>query len=349
MSMDTLYVAGLSPEQITTSLKLDKPFRGQQIFRWLFKGATSFDQMSDLSKELREDLSKRAAIYSCKTDEVLQSADGTKKIRVSLPDGLCVEAVCLTDKEGRRTACLSCQVGCQMGCAFCLTGKLGFARNLSASEIVQQFLLLEKEAGTISNVVFMGMGEPLLNIDEVQKAIWILTDKHGKALSPRRITLSTCGLVDGIRKLADSGYKVRLAVSLTVADQALREKLMPIAKANPLSQLKDALLYFCAKTGKRVTLETVLLHGVNTNQESAQKLARFTTGLDCYVNLIPWNYVEGSLFATPSKGECAAFLQSLDNLGVKAYLRLKKGSDICGACGQLGKTTSSTHMDHTAQ
>ena len=305
--------------------------------------------MSDLSKELRADLSRRASVYSCKTDEVLHSADGTKKIRVSLPDGLCVEAVCLADKEGRRTACLSCQVGCQMGCTFCLTGKLGFARNLSASEIVQQFLLLEKEAGAISNVVFMGMGEPLLNISEVQKAIWILTDKHGKALSPRRITLSTCGLVDGIRNLADSGCRVRLAVSLTVADQALREKLMPAAKANPLPQLKDALLYFCAKTGKRVTLEAVLLHGVNTNQESAQKLARFTAGLNCYVNLIPWNHVENFPFATPSKRECETFLQSLDKLGVKAYLRLKKGSDICGACGQLGKTIGGIHMDHTKQ
>lgn len=294
--------------------------------------------MSDLGKTLREDLCHRAALYSCKTDMVFEDKDKTKKIRVTLPDGLCVEAVCLSDKEGRLTACLSCQAGCQMGCAFCLTGKLGFARNLCAAEIVQQFLLLEREAGAISNVVFMGMGEPLLNIAEVQKAVLILGDKRGKSLSPRRITLSTCGLAGGIKELADSGCKMRLAVSLTVADQALREKLMPVAKAVSLPQLKDALVYFCEKTGKRVTLEAVLIHGVNTDQESAQKLASFTAGLDCYVNLIPWNHVEDTPFASPSKRECETFLRSLDALGVNAHLRVKKGSGICGSCGQLGKT-----------
>ena len=342
-SSGKLFVAGLSVEQITSSLNLDRSFKGEQIFRWIFKGASSFDQMSDLSKELRESLSQSAALYSCKTDKIFEDKDRTKKIRVSLSDGLCVEAVCLSDKENRKTACLSCQVGCQMGCAFCLTGKLGFARNLRASEIVEQFLLLEKETGAISNVVFMGMGEPLLNITEVQKAISILGDKRGKGLSPRRITVSTCGLADGIKELADSGCKVRLAVSLTVADQDLREKLMPIAKTVPLSQLKDALLYFCAKTGKRITLEAVLLHNINTDQENARKLASFTAGLNCYVNLIPWNHVEDFPFVSPSKRECDEFLHSLERLGVKAYLRIKKGSGVCGSCGQLGKTIVDNH------
>ena len=344
--MSTLYVAGLSPEQITSALHLDKPFRGQQIFGWIFKGATSFDQMSDLNKGLREKLSLQAALYSCKTDAMLDDKDGSKKIRVILQDGLCVEAVCLCDKKGRKTACLSCQVGCPMGCAFCLTGKIGFARNLMAHEIVEQFLLLEKEAGAISNVVFMGMGEPLLNTAEVQKAILILTDKRGKGLSPRRITLSTCGLVDGIRGLADSGFKARLAVSLTVADQGLREKLMPSAKANPLLQLKEALLYFCEKTGKRITLEAVLLHKVNTDQKSAQSLADFASGLECYVNLIPWNRVEDLPFATPTKQECEVFMRSLERMGVNAHLRLKKGGSICGSCGQLGKTIVDDRMNN---
>ena len=307
----------------------------------------SFDQMSDLGKDLREKLSLQATVYSCKTDVVYVDKDGSKKIRVSLSDGLCVEAVCLCDKEGRKTACLSCQAGCPMACAFCLTGKLGFARNLSAHEIVEQFLLLEKETGAISNVVFMGMGEPLLNLTEVQNAIAILGDRRGKGLSPRRITVSTCGLVDEIRRLADNGFKARLAVSLTVADQDLREKLMPAAKANPLPQLKAALLYFCEKTGKRITLEAVLLHDVNTDQRSAHLLADFTSSLNCYVNLIPWNRVEDLPFTTPTKQECETFLHSLERMGVNAHLRHKKGGGICGACGQLGKTIADDRMDNT--
>lgn len=326
------------PAEICEKLGLKQSFRGKQIFQWIGKGAESFDEMSNLSVQLREELKEKAVLRSTSVSKVLKDPDGTIKLQISLSDGLAVETVLLTDRENRKTACVSCQVGCAMKCAFCQTGALGLARNLCAGEIVEQFLHLEKHAGTLDNIVFMGMGEPMMNLPNVRKAIEILTSKDGRGLSSRRITLSTSGVIKGIYDLADNGPSIRLAVSLTTADADLREKIMPISKANPLPELRKAIEYFTQKTGKRVTLEAALLHDTNTSIESATNMINFARNLDVHLNLIPWNPVEGLPFSEPSGKECKNFVYHLEKAGLNVTLRTRRGREIGGACGQLGKT-----------
>jgi 23S rRNA (adenine2503-C2)-methyltransferase len=251
-----------------------------------------------------------------------------------------IEAVLLEDGRGRRTACLSTQAGCAMGCVFCKTGALGFRRNLEAAEIVEQFLRLRAE-GEIANIVVMGMGEPLQNLPELRRALEVLCAPEGIGLSPRRITVSTAGIVEGIRDLTAAGPRVRLALSLTAAETGLRERLMPITRTNPLGELKAALVEYQERWGQRITLETVLLGGLNTREEDAAALAAFARGLDAVVNLIPWNPVEGMRFEgrplqEPSPGEAAAFQARLEKRGLAVTRRLRKGRGIGGACGQLG-------------
>ena len=340
--VEKIALAGLMPEEITESLSLKQAFRGKQIFQWIGKGAESFDEMTNLSKDLRDNLSEKALLRSTLVSKILEDSDGTIKLQITLSDGLAVETVLLTDRESRKTACVSCQVGCAMNCAFCQTGHLGLARNLTAGEIVEQFLYLEKHAGPLDNIVFMGMGEPMMNLENVRKAIAILTNKEGRALSGRRITLSTSGVIKGIYDLADNGPQIRLAVSLTTADSVLRERLMPICRTNPLSELRKAIDYFARKTGKRVTLEAALLHDTNTSIESATNMINFARGLDVHVNLIPWNPVDGLEFSEPSAKECKNFLYHLEKAGINVTLRTRRGREIGGACGQLGKTLVST-------
>ena len=335
---EKIVLSGLLPAEICESLSLKQAFRGKQIFQWIGKGAESFDEMTNLSLDLRNELKEKALLRSTTVSKVLKDPDGTIKLQVTLSDGLAVETVLLTDREDRKTACVSCQVGCAMNCAFCQTGHLGLARSLTAGEIVEQFLALEKHAGTLDNIVFMGMGEPMMNLDNVRKAIAILTNKEGRALSGRRITLSTSGVIKGIYDLADKGPAIRLAVSLTTADEALREKLMPICRTNPLPELRKAIDYFAKKTGKRVTLEAALLHDTNTSIDSATNMINFARGLDVHVNLIPWNPVEGLEFSEPSAKECKNFVYHLEKAGINVTLRTRRGREIGGACGQLGKT-----------
>lgn len=338
---DKIALAGLYPEEIGKLLSLTPAFRGKQIYNWIAKGASSFDEMTNLDKSLRSTLSEEATVYSSKVSQVLKDDDGTIKLQITLADGRAIETVLLTDKEDRKTACVSCQAGCAMNCAFCQTGQLGLGRNLTAGEIVEEFLLLEKEAGTLSNIVFMGMGEPMMNLEAIRKAVSILTDKNGRNLSSRRITLSTSGIIKGIYDLADNGPSLRLAVSLTTADTELRESLMPVTKANPLSELKKAIAYYIEKTGQRVTLEAALLADKNTGKESARRLIEFASGLDVYINLIPWNPVPGLDFKTPTSAECAEFSSYLERAGLNVNLRTRRGTKIGGACGQLGRTTLS--------
>ena len=335
---EKIALSGLMPAEICEKLGLKQSFRGKQIFQWIGKGAESFDEMSNLSVQLREELKEKAVLRSTSVSKVLKDPDGTIKLQISLSDGLAVETVLLTDRENRKTACVSCQVGCAMKCAFCQTGALGLARNLCAGEIVEQFLHLEKHAGTLDNIVFMGMGEPMMNLPNVRKAIEILTSKDGRGLSSRRITLSTSGVIKGIYDLADNGPSIRLAVSLTTADADLREKIMPISKANPLPELRKAIEYFTQKTGKRVTLEAALLHDTNTSIESATNMINFARNLDVHLNLIPWNPVEGLPFSEPSGKECKNFVYHLEKAGLNVTLRTRRGREIGGACGQLGKT-----------
>lgn len=333
-------LTGLLPEEIFDNLELSQSFRAKQIFKWIGNGAKTFDQMTNLSLDLRNELKKKAVLRSSKVESVLKDPDGTIKLQIHLYDDNIVETVLLTDKEGRKTACVSCQAGCAMKCAFCMTGTLGLSRNLQAYEIVEQFLFLEEIAGKLDNIVFMGMGEPLQNLAGIRKTVSILCHKDGRALSSKRITLSTCGIVKGIYDLADNGPHIRLAVSLTTANQTLREQLMPvcIAKENSLEQLKKAIDYYAQKSGKRVTLEAALLHNTNTDAQSARKLIDFAKNIDVNINLIPWNSVSILPFESPSFNEVHDFIDLLEKAGLNVTLRKKRGQKIGGACGQLGKT-----------
>lgn len=337
--MHKINLTGLFPEEITEILSLKQNFRGLQIYKWIYSGAETFDAMTNLGKEERKKLSETAEICSSSVSRTLKDPDGTVKLQIRLKDGLAVETVLLSDKEERKTACVSCQAGCPMKCAFCQTGQLGFARNLSAGEIVEQFLFLEKECGKLDNIVFMGMGEPLLNLEEIRKAVAVLTDKRGRNLSSRRITLSTSGIIKGIYDLADKGPEIRLAVSLTTADEKLRTRLMPVNETNPLSELREAVKYYAEKTGKRVTLEAALMGGLNTDRKSAEQLISFAKGIDVNVNLIPWNPVSSLDFKEPGRNEVRDFMKLVSNAGINVTLRTRRGQKIGGACGQLGKTS----------
>ena len=338
--MEKIALAGLLPEEITEKLGLNQKFRGLQIFKWIGSGTDSFENMTNISKEIRASLSEKALLRSSKVSKVLKDPDGTIKLQITLFDGNAVETVLLTDKEGRKTACVSCQAGCAMKCAFCMTGTLGLSRNLEPNEIVEQFLFLEKECGRLDNIVFMGMGEPMQNLSGIRKAIKILTDERGRNLSGRRITLSTSGIISGIYDLADNGPNIRLAVSLTTADEELREELMPVARGNPLSELRKAISYYAEKTGKRVTLEAALLKNKNTSRESADRMIEFAKGINVNINLIPWNPVPGLAFEEPEPAEVKNFVRMLENENLNVTLRTKRGRKIGGACGQLGKTDS---------
>lgn len=338
--MEKIALAGLLPEEITEKLSLEQKFRGLQIFKWIGNGTNSFDEMTNLSKEIRSSLADKAILRSSKVSKVLKDPDGTIKLQITLYDGNAVETVLLTDKEGRKTACVSCQAGCAMKCAFCMTGTLGLARNLEPNEIVEQFLFLEKECGRLDNIVFMGMGEPMQNLSGIRKAIKVLTDERGRNLSGRRITLSTSGIISGIYDLADNGPNIRLAVSLTTADEDLRKTLMPVANGNPLSELRKAIAYYAEKTGKRVTLEAALLKNKNTGRESASRMIDFAKGINVNINLIPWNPVPGLNFEEPEPEEVRNFVRMLENANLNVTLRTKRGRKIGGACGQLGKTDS---------
>lgn len=340
--MEKIILPGLLPDEITESLNLQQKFRGLQIFKWIGSGTTSFDQMTNLSKDVRQMLSEKAVLRSSKVSQTLKDPDGTIKLQITLSDGRAVETVLLTDKEGRKTACVSCQAGCAMKCAFCQTGTLGLARNLTPAEIVEQFLFLEQECGHLDNIVFMGMGEPMMNLEGIRKAIAVLTDKRGRNLSGRRITLSTSGIIKGIYDLADNGPNIRLAVSLTTANEDLRTELMPVNKGNPLPELRKAIDYYAKKSGRRVTLEAALLAGKNTDKESAEKMISFAKGIDVNVNLIPWNPVATLPFTEPSNSEVHFFVNYLEKAGVNVTLRTKRGRKIGGACGQLGKTSESS-------
>ena len=337
-------LAGLGPEEIGESLKSYPAFRALQIYKWICSGAETWDEMSNLPVSMREELAGQFAIFPGAVFSELADTDGTVKLGISLEDGSLIEAVILKDAEGRKTACLSTQAGCPMGCVFCKTGTFGLKRNLSAAEIASQYLRLKRKEGGISHIVIMGMGEPLLNLEELKKALAFFMDPSGLNISKRRITLSTCGIENGILDLAKNGPDIRLALSLTTAREELRERLMPVTGQNPLPFVKKALLRYQEKTKNRVTLEMVLLAGINTGLPDAEAAAAFARGLDTVVNLIPWNPVEGMEFEgrplkRPAQSEIAAFSAALESRGLKVTQRFGKGLGISGACGQLGSKT----------
>ena len=346
--MEKTAIAGLPLQELAAHLVPLPRFRPAQIFRWIAAGIATFDEMSDLPLSLREELKGRFLLRESRVDKRLDDGDGTVKLAIGLADGAMVEAVLLSDGRNRRTACLSTQAGCPAACVFCKTGSLGFLRNLTAAEIVEQFLFLReaaesKESGgqAIDNIVVMGMGEPLLNLAELRRALAVISAKEGIHFSKRRITVSTCGISGGIIDIADNGPGVRLALSLTTADEYLRRRLMPITASYPLAGVKEALAYFQQKGGGRLTLEAALLGGVNTRSEDAAAFARFARGLDTVVNLIPWNPVEGLQFEgkdlrEPTEREIEYFAARLEAQGLNVTRRFRKGRSVMGSCGQLG-------------
>jgi 23S rRNA (adenine2503-C2)-methyltransferase len=314
-------------------------YRGRQVATWLYrKGVTDLAAMTDLSQEFRARLAERAAIALPEVDRVTFSQDGSRKLVFRLADDRRVTAVVMPDDD-RITLCLSTQVGCGYGCAFCLTGTMGFERNLSASEIVGQLLGAngQLQAGQrVSHLVFMGMGEPLANVPDLVKAIRIMTDaKLGLGYSPRRITVSTVGLVPGMDRLGRENLKVNLAVSLHSARDEVRSRLMPINRAWNVATLMDAVRRYPLAPRQRVFFEYVLLDGVNDAPEDAHALARLLRGVRGKVNLIPFNDWDGSSFRRPPLARILAFQSTLLEAGITTTVRWSKGEDVGAACGQL--------------
>ncbi len=313
-------------------------YRARQIFRWLYRrGATTFAQMTDLAQGFREELKRIARISSLQPTTVESSPDGTQKYLFELEDGNAVESV-LIPNDGRLTLCISTQVGCAMGCRFCLTGKGGFTRNLTCSEIINQLVWAWHNLTPqrrISNCVFMGMGEPLANYEAVKKAISIMASTLGFGLSRRRITLSTVGVIPQIKRLFAEGVPCRLAISLNAPNQKLRSYLMPVATKYPLHELLTTCRSLPLPPRERITFEYVLIAGINDAEKDAKELAKILRGIRCKVNLIPFNECPGIEFRRPNDLTVLRFQQILINAGYTAIIRESRGVEISAACGQL--------------
>ena len=326
-----------TPLQLAQMLELKKPFHGKQIYSHLADGVFSFDDMTDLSLPLRASLKNRfGSVFSSEVVSSEKDDSGAAKLALKLEDGSIIECVLLTDREGNLTSCLSSQVGCAMSCAFCRTGTLGLKRNLKDYEIVEQFAHLQSVADSkISHVVFMGMGEPFANIDNVLSAISFLHDPNGINISHRRITISTCGVVTGIRELSKRNVPVKLAVSLVCADDEKRSEIMPVNRTFNLSALRSALVDFQKVSGRRFTFEYCMIQGMNISEKDADNLARFCGKMEVVVNLIPFNPCPELPYKTPTDEEIRAFTRCLDRRNVQYTIRISRGRSIQGACGQL--------------
>ena len=322
----------------------ERPYRAKQVVDWVYeKRVASFEEMSDLPQALRARLTDEFAFRNLETVRVLGSADTTRKFLFRLGDGNLIESVLIPASPSlygatsdRRTICVSTQVGCAYGCKFCASGLDGFSRNLDASEIVEQLLAVEKASGErIDNVVFMGMGEPLANFDNVVRAIRIINAPWGLEIGARHITVSTSGLAPQIKKLADEPLQSRLAISLHGATDEVRDKIMPVNRKYNLTTLLAACDYYASRKKQRIYFEYILIAGVNDAEEQAHLLARHAARLGARVNLIPYNHVEGLEWSRPPRQRQERFLSILREHGTVATLRREKGHDIEAACGQL--------------
>ena len=330
----------LEENTLGTLLDNQPAYRVRQIFQWLWtKNITSFEEFTNLPKPLREELNDQfyLPILTIKTKQ--KAKDGTIKVAFELTDKQIIEGV-LIPEDKRVTACISSQVGCNVGCRFCATGKMGFSRNLSVGEIVFQVKQLNALAEEtynhhLSNIVFMGMGEPLLNYQNTMRAATILTTPEGLAMSPQRITVSTVGIADKIVRMANESVKFNLAVSLHTASDKVRDSLIPINKSFPLTRLQEAIKYFHTKTGNRVTLEYLLMKGINDSEKDARALTEFTKAFPCKINVIEYNPVEGLPFNRPEKDRFDQFINHLKSKNLIVMVRRSRGKDIDAACGQL--------------
>ena len=331
-------IKSLIPEELKAFLTENgfKPFRAKQVTDWLKKGVTSFDEMKNIPYELRDFLKTRCYISVAYIEKKLKSRyDKTVKYLFALCDGEYVESVVMCYKHGW-SMCISTQVGCKMGCTFCATGKSGFSRDLTASEMLAQIEAAQKDLNIrISNVVLMGMGEPLDNFDNVVRFLTIVTSEQSLNIGARHITLSTCGIVPKIYELAKLKLQINLAVSLHAPNDEIRRQTMPVAKAYPMDTLLKACKDYFDMTGRRVTFEYALISGVNDSDICADELAQKLKGLNCHVNLIPVNSVEGTGYTKSDIKRQQSFVNILTENGTAATVRRTLGSDINASCGQL--------------
>ena len=315
-------------------------YRASQVWHWIYdQNASDFNAMTNLPKLLRQDLSDYLLLSPWEPDAEQYSKDGqTKKVLFKLADGNFIETV-LMRYQKRRTLCISTQAGCAMGCVFCATGQMGFFRNLTVGEIVQQVMffarVLSIQGERVTNIVMMGMGEPLHNYENTLSALDILTDEEGFNLSARKITISTVGLVPAIRRYADEGRQTPLAVSLHAATDKERNVLIPISRRWPLAELIDACHYYVTKTGRRITFEWALIEGENDSQNQARLLGQLLKSMLCHVNLIPLNPTAGYGGRPTSRERVEAFQNELSRHGVSSTVRVRRGIDIQAGCGQL--------------
>ncbi len=318
----------------------DKAFRGNQVYEWLWqKSAHSFEAMTNVSKETRQMLEDHFVINHIRVDQMQRSSDGTIKNAVRLHDGLVVESV-LIPTETRTTACVSSQVGCSLDCRFCATARMKRMRNLNADEIYDQVVAIDNESRLyhdrpLSNIVFMGMGEPLMNYNNVLKAIEMITSPEGLGMSPKRITVSTSGVPKMIKKMADEEVKFGLAVSLHSAIDEVRTSIMPFNANFPLKDLREALEYWYSKTKNRITYEYVVWKGINDTQEAVDALVRFCKFAPSKVNLIEYNPIDDGEFQQASDAAVAMYQNTLERNGITVTVRRSRGKDIDAACGQL--------------
>jgi 23S rRNA (adenine2503-C2)-methyltransferase len=331
----------LNLEQLTEELLSigEKKFRAKQVYSWIHeKLVDSFDEMTNLSKDLREKLKSSYTLNSLDAVAVQTSKiDGTQKYLFKLHDGHVVESVLMRYHHGN-SVCISSQVGCLMGCRFCASTIGGKVRDLAASEMLGQIYKIQKlSEERVHNVVVMGTGEPLDNYDNLVQFIKMLTDENGLNISQRNLTVSTCGIVPGIRKLAEEKFQMTLALSLHATTQEKRKQLMPIANKYDLKEVLDACHYYYEQTGRRITFEYSLVGGVNDTKQDAEELTRLIGKFPCHVNLIPVNPIKERDFVQPNKQECQAFRNKLEKNGINVTIRREMGRDIDGACGQLRK------------
>lgn len=318
----------------------EKPFRGKQIFEWLWqKDAVTFEDMTNLSKSLREKLDESYFIDHIELEDQQISSDKTIKCAFKIEEGKVIEGV-LIPTSSRTTACISSQVGCSLACKFCATGKLKLMRNLTPGEMVDQVVYLKNQAEsryntTLSNIVYMGMGEPLLNYNHMLRSTELICSPEGLGMSPKRITISTAGIAKMIKKLGDDEVKFNLALSLHAANDKKRSHIMDINDSNNLESLREALVYFHEKTGSRVTFEYIIFKDFNDNLEDAQELAEFAKCVPCKVNIIEYNPIDDGEFQQADPQKVDAFANYLEKKNMIVHVRRSRGKDIDAACGQL--------------
>ena len=338
----------LSGKELNTFMKEHgvAAYRGIQVHKWLCEGVRSFEEMTDLPKDLRAWLDQYCSTGYLKTRRLLKSSiDGTCKYLFDLGDGNFIESVLMKYSYGY-SVCISSQVGCKMGCAFCASTGAGFVRNLSVGEMLGQVITINKERGIrIGHVVIMGVGEPMDNYDNVLGFLREAQAENGLGISYRHLSLSTCGVVPGIRRLAEEGLPVTLAISLHAPSNELRSRMMPVNRAYPLEELMKACRYYLDKGGRRITFEYAMIAGVNDSQKQAGELSRLLQGLQCHVNLIPMNSVPGTAYQKSNPEAVAAFAAVLENKGIEVTVRRELGRDINAACGQLRRSQTEEGAD----